>query len=91
MTQRHVPHSHPLPRCAAGHPARHIHDRRCPRAGGGHFIECQCRNTQRHPSFEDALVQWREDNRRPLPAQRHLPLTIPVSRMSPALTYGGLR
>lgn len=26
MTQRHISHPEPLPACAAGHSARHIHD-----------------------------------------------------------------
>lgn len=58
MTQRQIPHAAPLPPCPAGHPARHIHDLRAAHAGGGHFVECQCRHTGRHPDFAAALAEW---------------------------------
>ena len=58
MTQRQIPHAAPLPPCPAGHPARHIHDLRAAHAGGGHFVECQCRHTARHEHFAGALSEW---------------------------------
>ncbi len=45
MTQEHISHPEGLPTCAAGHCARHIHDKRCASAGGGHLVECACRST----------------------------------------------
>lgn len=58
MTQRQISHGGELPPCAEGHPARHIHALRAAHAGGGHFIECACRNTARHPDFESAAAAW---------------------------------
>lgn len=63
MTQRHISHPEPLPACAAGHSARHIHDMRSIAAGGGHFIECRCRATGKHAEPETALAEWRRINR----------------------------
>lgn len=89
-TQRQIHHPEGLPACHAGHAGRHIVDARCPRAGGGHFIECQCRATTRHDSFEDALQQWCQDNRHPAPAQRPLPLDA-SNRAANVIRFGGLR
>lgn len=59
-TQREIRHpEQPLPACQQGHRARHIFDARCARAGGGHFIECQCSQTVRFPEFDTALRDWR--------------------------------
>jgi len=71
MTQRQVTHDFPLPACAAGHAARHILDLRGSHAGGGNFIECQCRHTVRHADFDGALQDWCRMNqvRRPSTAK----------------------
>lgn len=63
MTQRHISHPEPLPDCAAGHSARHIHDLRSISAGGGHFIECRCRATRKHADADTAIAEWRRVNR----------------------------
>jgi len=73
MTQRHISPPEPLPACAAGHSARHIHDLRGPAAGGGHLVECACRATSKSQNPEKALAGWRRINRparsaRPAPA-----------------------
>ena len=60
--QRMIPHMQPLPPCSAGHRARHMHDRRGLHCGGGHFIECACRQSQRFDSFGQALGNWRQIN-----------------------------
>ncbi|WP_102945709.1 hypothetical protein [Stenotrophomonas sp. VV52] len=73
MTQRHISHPEGLPRCAAGHSARHIHDLRGAAAGGGHFIECQCQATRRHAEPEAALTEWRRNNRPARSARKVLP------------------
>lgn len=56
--QVHITHDFELPACKSGHAARHIHDRRCLRAGGGHFVECACSQTRRHLEFEQARREW---------------------------------
>lgn len=64
MTQRQITHpAGTLPACAAGHAARHIHDMRCASAGGGHFLECECRRTARHAEIDAALGEWKRLNR----------------------------
>lgn len=64
MTQRQITHAPgTLPSCAAGHAAHHIHDLRCASAGGGHFIECECRRTARHADLDRALIEWKRLNR----------------------------
>lgn len=73
MTQRHISHSEPLPACAAGHSARHIHDQRGLAAGGGHFVECRCRATSKHAEPDAALAEWRRVNRAPRSARKVLP------------------
>lgn len=60
--QRMISHADDLPRCAAGHRARHMHDLRGRHAGGGHFIECACRHTARRDSYEQALADWQAHN-----------------------------
>lgn len=73
MTQRHISHPEPLPACAAGHSARHIQDLRGLAAGGGHFVECRCRATQRHPEASGAFDQWRRINRPARSARKVMP------------------
>jgi len=58
MTQRQVDHDSPLPRCRNAHKARHMLDVRRAAAGGGHFVECACGRTQKHPSYALALREW---------------------------------
>lgn len=59
MTQQHITHDFELPPCTSGHRARHLHDQRCLRAGGGHFVECACSQTKRHLDFEKAMAEWK--------------------------------
>ena len=73
MTQKQISHAGELPDCAAGHSARHIHDLRGLAAGGGHFVECRCQATQRHPDAAQALDQWRRINRPARSARKVLP------------------
>ncbi len=63
MTQEQISHPEGLPNCAAGHRARHIHDKRCASAGGGHLVECACRSTSRHADPDTAIAAWRRLNR----------------------------
>ncbi|PZS58648.1 hypothetical protein A7X64_15345 [Stenotrophomonas maltophilia] len=63
MTQEHISHPEGLPNCAAGHRARHIHDKRCASAGGGHLVECACRSTSKHADSDRAIAAWRRLNR----------------------------
>ncbi|EOW2136779.1 hypothetical protein N5C16_06030 [Stenotrophomonas sp. GD03908] len=63
MTQEHISHLEGLPNCAAGHRARHIHDKRCASAGGGHLVECDCRSTSKHADLAKAVEAWRRLNR----------------------------
>lgn len=63
MTQEHISHPEGLPNCAAGHRARHIHDKRCASAGGGHLVECACRSTSKHADPDKATEAWRRLNR----------------------------
>lgn len=63
MTQEHISHPEGLPNCAAGHRARHIHDKRCASAGGGHLVECACRSTSKKEDPDTALAEWRRINR----------------------------
>ncbi|MBN4994703.1 hypothetical protein JY438_02815 [Stenotrophomonas maltophilia] len=63
MTQEHISHPEGLPNCAAGHRARHIHDKRCASAGGGHLVECACRSTSKHADPDKAIAAWRRLNR----------------------------
>jgi len=63
MTQEHISHPEGLPNCAAGHRARHIHDKRCASAGGGHLVECACRSTSKHADPDKAIAAWVRLNR----------------------------
>ncbi|WP_414609819.1 hypothetical protein [Stenotrophomonas pavanii] len=76
MTQEHISHPEGLPNCAAGHRARHIHDKRCASAGGGHLVECACRSTSKHTDPDAAIAAWRRLNRRPRGAR---PATVPAT------------
>lgn len=69
MTQEHISHPEGLPNCAAGHRARHIHDKRCASAGGGHLVECACRSTSKHADPDAAIAAWRRLNRPPRSAR----------------------
>lgn len=73
MTQQHISHPEGLPDCAAGHRARHMVDMRGPAAGGGHFVECRCRATERHSDAIQALDQWRRINRPARSARKVMP------------------
>ncbi|KIS38421.1 hypothetical protein [Stenotrophomonas maltophilia] len=74
MTQEHISHPEGLPNCAAGHRARHIHDKRCASAGGGHLVECACRSTSKHADPDKAIAAWRRLNR-PARSARAAPAT----------------
>lgn len=74
--QRMISHPQPLPPCAAGHSARHMHDQRAPRAGGGRFIECACSHTPRSDTFAQALAHWRQAHDHQVRPQR--PRVIPL-------------
>lgn len=77
MTQRHISHPEGLPKCAAGHSARHIHDLRGLAAGGGHLVECRCRATSKHAEPHAALAEWRGINRPARAARKALPAIAP--------------
>ncbi|ALA83005.1 hypothetical protein U4I65_08170 [Stenotrophomonas maltophilia] len=76
MTQEHISHPEGLPNCAAGHRARHIHDKRCTAAGGGHLVECACRSTSKHADPDAAIAAWRRLNR---PARSARPSVVPAA------------
>ncbi|CAM0125337.1 hypothetical protein SMJ63A_70131 [Stenotrophomonas geniculata] len=63
MTQEHISHPEGLQNCAAGHRARHIHDKRSASAGGGHLVECACRSTSKHANPDAAIAAWHRLNR----------------------------
>lgn len=88
MTQRHISHPEGLPRCAAGHSARHIQDQRGLAAGGGHFIECQCQATRRHTEPEAALAEWRRNNRPARTARKVLPASTAPADNVVQLAFG---
>lgn len=73
MTQEHISHPEGLPNCAAGHRARHIHDKRYASAGGGHLVECACRATSKHANPDKAIEAWRRLNRPARSARRVKP------------------
>lgn len=77
MTQEHISHPEGLPNCAAGHRARHIHDKRCASAGGGHLVECACRSTSKHADPDVAIAAWRRLNRLPRSARAPSPTAVP--------------
>lgn len=76
MTQEHISHPEGLPNCAAGHRARHIHDKRGASAGGGHLVECACRSTSKHADPDKAIAAWRRLNR---PERSARPAALPVA------------
>ena len=76
MTQEHISHPEGLPNCAAGHRARHIHDKRYAAAGGGHLVECACRSTSKHADPDKAIAAWRRLNR---PERSARPVTVPAA------------
>ncbi len=75
MTQRHISHPEPLPDCAAGHSARHIHDLRS--LAAGHFAECRCRATSKHAEPSQALAEWRRINRPARSVRKVMPAISP--------------
>ncbi len=80
MTQEHISHPEGLPNCAAGHRARHIHDKRCASAGGGHLVECACRSTSKHADPDAAIAAWRRLNR-PARSARPIPVEAPAGNV----------
>lgn len=89
MTQRHISHPEPLPDCAAGHSARHIHDLRGLAAGGGHFVECRCRATSKHAEPGQALAEWRRINRPARSARKVMPaIALPAVDNVVQLDFG---
>lgn len=88
MTQRQITHMIPVPGCEAGHTARHILDSRGARSGGGHFIECRCRQTTRYPDADAALAEWCRLNH--IPHQRITKLRASVVQL-PLPMVGGRR
>lgn len=91
MTQEHISHPEGLPNCAAGHRARHIHDRRCASAGGGHLIECACRSTSKHADPGKAIEAWRLLNRPARSARAQSPAAVAdnVVQMRLVMSGGG--
>ncbi|MBA0312235.1 hypothetical protein N5J01_02610 [Stenotrophomonas sp. GD03701] len=77
MTQEHISHPEGLPNCAAGHRARHILDKRCASAGGGHLVECACRSTSKHADPDAAIAAWRRLNRPPRSSRPLSPADVP--------------
>ncbi|AWH51458.1 TPA: hypothetical protein UMV35_002050 [Stenotrophomonas maltophilia] len=51
-----------MPACPNGHPARYIIDCRRIEARGGHFIECRCSRTAKHPTFDLAWAHWHKQH-----------------------------
>lgn len=62
MTQQQKDPPRPLPACPNGHPARYILDCRRLEARGGHFIECRCSTTAKHPTFDLAWAHWHKQH-----------------------------
>ncbi len=62
MTQQQKDPPRPLPTCPNGHPARYILDCRRLEARGGHFIECRCSTTAKHPTFDLAWAHWHKQH-----------------------------
>lgn len=58
MTIRQITSTAPVPLCEAGHGARLMEDGRRLESGGGHFVECRCSHTKRHPGADLALQEW---------------------------------
>ncbi|HEL4266053.1 TPA: hypothetical protein UM524_000798 [Stenotrophomonas maltophilia] len=89
MTQEHISHPEGLPNCAAGHRARHIHDKRCASAGGGHLVECACRSTSKHADPEKAIEAWRRLNRPARSARASSPATVADNVVQMRLVMAG--
>lgn len=62
MTQQQRNPPRQLPACPNGHPARYIVDCRRIEARGGHFIECRCSRTTKHPTFDLAWAHWHKQH-----------------------------
>lgn len=62
MTQQQKDPPRPLPTCPNGHSARYILDCRRLEARGGHFIECRCSRTAKHPTFDLAWAHWHKQH-----------------------------
>nr|WP_228738567.1 hypothetical protein [Xanthomonas euvesicatoria] len=77
-----------MPPCTNGHLARHMLDARRHEAGGGHFIECACGRTQKHPSFELAMTEWRRAQRIRTPRE---PQTRANNVVQLGLRFTGMR
>ena len=78
MTQRQISHQVTLPTCINGHTARHMHDQRAASAGGGHLLECECRQTPKYVCVGDALQQWRQINITRRPRVRRIEAVVQV-------------
>jgi len=89
MTQEHVSHPEGLPNCAAGHRARHIHDKRCASAGGGHLVECACRSTSKHADPDKAIEAWRRLNRPARSARAPSPAAVADNVVQMRLVMAG--
>ena len=89
MTQEHISHPEGLPNCAAGHRARHIHDKRCASAGGGHLVECACRSTSKHADPEKAIEAWRRLNRPARSARASSPAAVADNVIQMRLVMAG--
>ncbi|WP_182068291.1 hypothetical protein [Stenotrophomonas pavanii] len=89
MTQEHISHPEGLPNCAAGHRARHIHDKRCASAGGGHLVECACRSTSKHADPEAAIAAWRRLNRPARSARATSPAAVADNVVQMRLVMAG--
>ncbi|MEI4517528.1 MULTISPECIES: hypothetical protein [unclassified Stenotrophomonas] len=89
MTPRHISHPEGLPKCAAGHSARHIQDLLGLAAGGGHLVECRCRATSKHAEPEAALAAWRRINRTLRGTRKVLPaIAVPSQDNVVQLDFG---
>lgn len=62
MTQRQKAPPRSIAACPSGHPVRYIHDLRREGSGGGHFIECRCSATAKHPTFDLAWAHWHKQH-----------------------------
>ncbi len=89
MTQEHISHPEGLPNCAAGHRARHIHDKRCASAGGGHLVECACRSTSKHVDPDKAIEAWRRLNRPSRSARAPSPAAVADNVVQMRLVMAG--
>lgn len=87
MTQRQVAHQVTLPPCAEGHTARHFHDQRAMRAGGGHFIECSCRSTGKHEGIDAVLDEWFRVNQKRRPRAARAPIMAPPIRAADVIQF----